>query len=51
VPSAHVEDLREEFVRDYIWPICAPRCLAKYTYLLGTSMARPVIAKRQAKSR
>jgi argininosuccinate synthase len=45
--KAYVEDLRDEFVRDYVFP--ALRAGARYeeTYLLGTSLARPVIAKRQ----
>ena len=43
-----VEDLREEFVRDYIWPTLRAGAVYEHTYLLGTSMARPVIAKRQA---
>jgi argininosuccinate synthase len=46
--SAQVEDLREEFVRDYIWPTLRAGAVYEHTYLLGTSMARPVIAKRQA---
>jgi len=46
--AAHVEDLREEFVRDYIWPTLRAGAVYEHTYLLGTSMARPVIAKRQA---
>jgi len=46
--SAHIEDLREEFVRDYIWPTLRAGAVYEHTYLLGTSMARPVIAKRQA---
>jgi argininosuccinate synthase len=46
--SAHVEDLREEFVRNYIWPTLRAGAVYEHTYLLGTSMARPVIAKRQA---
>jgi len=46
--SAYVEDLREEFVRDYIWPTLRAGAVYEHTYLLGTSMARPVIAKRQA---
>src|SRR5260370_23291981 len=46
--SAHVEDLREAFVRDYIWPTLRAGAIYEHTYLLGTSMARPVIAKRQA---
>src|SRR3974377_71718 len=46
--SAYIEDLREEFVRDYIWPTLRAGAVYEHTYLLGTSMARPVIAKRQA---
>ena len=46
--TAYVEDLREEFVRDYIWPTLRAGAVYEHTYLLGTSMARPVIAKRQA---
>jgi len=46
--SAHVEDLREEFIRDYVWPTLRAGAVYEHTYLLGTSMARPVIAKRQA---
>ncbi|HTC43338.1 MAG TPA: argininosuccinate synthase [Candidatus Acidoferrales bacterium] len=46
--SAQVEDLREEFIRDYIWPTLRAGAVYEHTYLLGTSMARPVIAKRQA---
>jgi argininosuccinate synthase len=44
----YVEDLREEFIRDYIWPTLRAGAVYEHTYLLGTSMARPVIAKRQA---
>ena len=46
--SAYVEDLREAFIRDYIWPTLRAGAVYEHTYLLGTSMARPVIAKRQA---
>jgi argininosuccinate synthase len=45
---AQIEDLREEFIRDYIWPTLRAGAVYEHTYLLGTSMARPVIAKRQA---
>ena len=45
---AHVEDLREEFVRDYIWPTLRAGAVYEHKYLLGTSMARPLLAKRQA---
>jgi argininosuccinate synthase len=46
--SAFIEDLREEFVRNYIWPTLRAGAVYEHTYLLGTSMARPVLAKRQA---
>jgi argininosuccinate synthase len=43
----YVEDLREEFVRGYVWPAIKARAVYEGVYLLGTSLARPVIAKRQ----
>ena len=46
--SVHVEDLREEFIRDYIWPTLRAGAVYEHTYLLGTSMARPILGKRQA---
>src|SRR6266581_367790 len=46
--TAYVEDLREEFIRDYIWPTLRAGAVYEHTYLLGTSMARPVLGKRQA---
>ncbi len=42
-----VEDLREEFVRDYVFPMFRANALYEGTYLLGTAIARPLIAKRQ----
>ena len=42
-----VEDLREEFVRDYVVPMFRANALYEGQYLLGTSIARPLIAKRQ----
>jgi argininosuccinate synthase len=45
--SAMIEDLREEFVKNYIWPTLRAGAVYEHQYLLGTSMARPVIAKRQ----
>ncbi len=45
--QAHVEDLREEFVRDYVFPAFRANAIYEGTYLLGTSIARPLIAKRQ----
>ncbi|HEV2423903.1 MAG TPA: argininosuccinate synthase [Terriglobia bacterium] len=46
--AVYVEDLREEFVRDYVWPTLRAGAVYEHRYLLGTSMARPVLAKRQA---
>jgi len=45
--QAVVEDLREEFVRDYVWPAIRANAVYESGYLLGTSLARPLIAKRQ----
>ncbi len=42
-----VEDLREEFVRDFVFPMFRANALYEGVYLLGTSIARPLIAKRQ----
>jgi argininosuccinate synthase len=42
-----IEDLREEFVRDYVFPMFRANALYEGIYLLGTSIARPLIAKRQ----
>ena len=42
-----IEDLREEFVRDYVFPMFRANALYEGTYLLGTSIARPLIAKKQ----
>jgi argininosuccinate synthase len=42
-----IEDLREEFVRDYVFPMFRANALYEGVYLLGTSIARPLIAKRQ----
>lgn len=42
-----IEDLREEFVRDYVFPMFRANTLYEGTYLLGTSIARPLIAKKQ----
>ena len=42
-----IEDLREEFVRDYVFPMFRANPLYEGMYLLGTSIARPLIAKRQ----
>jgi len=42
-----VEDLREEFVRDFVFPMFRANALYEGVYLLGTSIARPLIAKKQ----
>jgi len=47
VKEIFVEDLREEFVRDFVFPMFRANALYEGTYLLGTSIARPLIAKRQ----
>ena len=46
VKEIFVEDLREEFVRDYIFPMFRANAIYEGEYLLGTSIARPLIAKR-----
>ena len=47
IKEIFIEDLREEFVRDYVFPMFRANALYEGTYLLGTSIARPLIAKRQ----
>ena len=47
VTEIYIEDLREEFVRDYVFPMFRANALYEGVYLLGTSIARPLIAKRQ----
>jgi argininosuccinate synthase len=42
-----IEDLKEEFVRDFVWPMFRANALYEGSYLLGTSIARPLIAKAQ----
>ena len=42
-----VEDLREEFLSDYVFPALKAGAVYEHKYLLGTSIARPVIAKQQ----
>ncbi len=46
-----VEDLRETFVCDYVWPMFRANALYEGTYLLGTSIARPLIASAWSRSR
>jgi len=43
----YIEDLREEFVKDFVWTAVKANALYEGVYLLGTSLARPVIAKKQ----
>lgn len=45
--ECYVVDLREEFIRDYVYPVLQTGALYEGSYLLGTSMARPIIAKAQ----
>jgi len=45
--TCYIEDLREEFVRDFVFPALRANAIYEGTYLLGTSLARPLIAKRQ----
>lgn len=47
VEEIFIEDLREEFVRDYVFPMFRANAIYEGVYLLGTSIARPLIAKRQ----
>jgi argininosuccinate synthase len=47
VKQIFIEDLREEFVRDFVFPMFRANALYEGQYLLGTSIARPLIAKRQ----
>jgi argininosuccinate synthase len=42
----YIEDLRREFVTGYLWPMLKSGAVYEGTYLLGTSVARPLIAKR-----
>ncbi|MEX2489508.1 MAG: argininosuccinate synthase [Pseudomonadales bacterium] len=46
VKEVYIEDLREEFVRDYVYPMFRCNTIYEGEYLLGTSIARPLIAKR-----
>ena len=47
IKQIFIEDLREEFTRDYVFPMFRANALYEGEYLLGTSIARPLIAKRQ----
>lgn len=46
--EVYVEDMREEFVQDYLWKLVRSGAVYENKYLLGTSIARPLLAKRQA---
>lgn len=46
--EVYVEDMREEFVSDYLWKLVRSGGIYEHKYLLGTSIARPLLAKRQA---
>ena len=45
--KVYIDDLREEFVRDFVYPMFRANAIYEGHYLLGTSIARPLIAKRQ----
>jgi argininosuccinate synthase len=45
--SVHIKDLREEFVRDFVFPMLRANAVYEGAYLMGTSIARPLIAKAQ----
>ena len=45
--AAYIEDLREEFITEYVWPTLRAGAVYEHKYLLGTSFARPILAKRQ----
>jgi argininosuccinate synthase len=47
IKQIHIEDLREEFVRDFVFPMFRANAVYEGVYLLGTSIARPLIAKKQ----
>ena len=47
IKEIYIEDLREEFVRDYVFPMFRANAVYEGIYLLGTSIARPLISKRQ----
>ena len=45
--EVYVADMREEFVTDYLWPMVRSGAVYEHKYLLGTSIARPLLAKKQ----
>jgi argininosuccinate synthase len=50
VKEIYIEDVREEFVRDFVFPMFRANTVYEGQYLLGTSIARPLIAKRLVRS-
>src|SRR5487761_2590832 len=46
IKQIYIDDLREEFVRDFVFPMFRANAIYEGEYLLGTSIARPLIAKR-----
>ncbi len=51
VKQIFIDDLREEFVRDFVFPMFRANAVYEGEYLLGTSIARPLIAKRHGRNR
>ena len=47
IKEIYIEDVREEFVKDYVFPMFRANALYEGVYLLGTSIARPLISKKQ----
>jgi argininosuccinate synthase len=45
--ECHIADMREEFVTEYLWPMVRSGAVYEHKYLLGTSIARPLLAKKQ----
>jgi argininosuccinate synthase len=45
--EVHIADMRDEFVTDYLWPMVRSGAVYEHKYLLGTSIARPLLAKKQ----
>ena len=45
--KVYIEDLKEEFVRDFVFPVIKANLVYEGSYLLGTAIARPLIAKKQ----
>ncbi|MCP4665577.1 MAG: argininosuccinate synthase, partial [Deltaproteobacteria bacterium] len=45
-----IQDLKEDFVRDFVWPALRANAIYETTYMLGTSLARPLIARGQVEA-